>query len=433
LCVYVFVIFLPPQWDSTANFQHRDALRTLIFVFSLWGPIAYHSNLTKKVKKRTDVEMRKAVRQTTLVVEALFALGAPLTAMSSVTELVTHEHEAITNLRKTNHFQMILARAFTIPILTLVFYYFDQMLLVYCCCVVYAVILASVLVLWHGHVKAASFLYHGTLFIGIQATMAVTGGIDSFLTMLVPLHVVSTFHCLGYTAGMYTAYFAMAWYVLLYLSPSSKNVLSDWSESTLEWYHIFSFSHCAIGIVSINVELRKFLNRQVRKLEFGLADLGPQLGFPARSPSPKPQGFAKVVYDVRQREKAVRRWCTVCGKERWHTIHATVIKQDHFVSAYAYTCTRCKGKAVDSIFPEATAPRSARHSSPAVVERTLERQLEPTPAPASPELLMRRAPQSGPMMPSGTQSKDEVKDQLLKLLQASDAWMDALQCSTPSP
>jgi len=165
-----------------------------------------------------------------------------------------------------------------------------------------------------------------------------------------------------------------------------------------------------LGIISLNVNLREFFNRHVRKLETGLLDLGLRLGLSGATPAPK-------------RCTPVRLRCTVCRQERWHTIQPTVVGTHQYGPAVVYMCTRCKSKSVTELFPEvAGEPRS---SSPVL-------SLPEDVAVPSPDSTLRRLPQSGPSPAASCPSKEEVKDQLFKLLQASDAWMDALEQTTTS-
>lgn len=169
----------------------------------------------------------------------------------------------------------------------------------------------------------------------------------------------------------------------------------------------FFFTNCMLGIISFNINLRKFLNRHVRKLELHLFDLALRLGLPVTLPS---RGRS-----THKRVAPIRVQCSVCEQVRWHTYQPIVIRTHHYGPGFAYMCTRCKSKSVVEMFPETPGVRYDAASDPKEPEKEL------LPAATQSKRSFRESP------PPNCQSKEEVKDQLCKLLQASDAWMDALQ------
>jgi len=239
----------------------------------------------------------------------------------------------------------MVARTFSAPLAILVFYYFDKITLVYIGCGMYTIMLVSLYLYWIASARIASIVFHLSVYVGIQACLAITGGIHSVLVPLVQYNVVAIFHGLGYNAGMYSANFAITWYCVLFFCPSSWNILSSSTEAQLDGYRVFFFTNCMLGIISFNINLRKFLNRHVRKLELHLFDLAIRLGLPVSLRSRSRSSTHKRVAPIRVK-------CEVCEQVGWHTYQPIVIRTHHYGPGFAYMCTRCKSKSVVEMFPE---------------------------------------------------------------------------------
>lgn len=412
--LYCGVLLLPKSWDVMRHFPYRDSLRVVIFVFSMFCHSSFHKTITCKLKTSTEHELKKAARQTTALID-MMAMGVPMIAMTA-TDLMNKEQTEITEIRKRKHLNSMVARTFSAPLAILVFYYFDKIALVYIGCGMYTIMLVSLYLYWIASARIASIVFHLTVYVCIQGCLAITGGIHSVLVPLVQYNVVAIFYGLGYSAGVYSANFAITWYCVLFFCPSSWNILSSSTEAQLDGYRVFFCTNCMLGIISFNINLRRFLNRHVRKLELHLLELGMRLGLPVNPP------HGKSTHN--KRCAPIRLKCTVCQQMRWHTCQPTVIRTDRYGPGLAYMCTKCKSKSVVEMFPENTGS-SIRYSDPPVPE-TL-----PDPQEPEKELSAAAAQSQKNLTPEPVppicKSKEEVKDQLFKLLQASDAWMDALQ------
>lgn len=88
--LYGGVLLLPKDWDMMRNFPYRDALRVIIFVFSMFCHSSLHKTISCRVKSSTAHELKKAARQTTALIDTVMTLGVPMIAMTA-TDLMNKE------------------------------------------------------------------------------------------------------------------------------------------------------------------------------------------------------------------------------------------------------------------------------------------------------------------------------------------------------
>jgi len=88
--LYCGVLLLPKDWDMMRSFPYRDALRVVIFVFSMFCHSSLHKTISCKLRTNTEHELKKAARQTTALIDTVMALGVPMIAMTA-TDLMNKE------------------------------------------------------------------------------------------------------------------------------------------------------------------------------------------------------------------------------------------------------------------------------------------------------------------------------------------------------